>query len=81
MKKIKILGVGCPKCQKLYDNAKAAADELGIEYDIEKVTDMGEMMQYGVMITPALVVDGEVKIAGKAPSPAELKALLAGNAR
>jgi small redox-active disulfide protein 2 len=76
MKKIRILGVGCPKCQKLYDNAKAAAEELGIEYEIDKVTDMGEMMQYGVMITPALVVDGEVKVAGKAPSPAELKSLL-----
>jgi small redox-active disulfide protein 2 len=76
-KKILVLGVGCPKCQKLYDNAKEAAEELGIDYEIEKVTDMGEMMKFGVMVTPALVVDGVVKAAGKAPSPAELKAMIA----
>ncbi|MFP4316421.1 MAG: thioredoxin family protein [Desulfovibrionales bacterium] len=79
MKKIQILGPGCPKCQKLYDNAKDAADELGIEYEIEKVSDMGEMMKFGVMITPALVVDGEVKLTGKAPSSSDLKPLLGGS--
>ena len=76
MKKIQILGTGCPKCKKLAENAEAAAKELGIEYDIEKVTDINEMMKFGVMITPALVVDGQVKVVGKVPSPDEIKQLL-----
>ena len=61
MKKIQILGTGCPKCAKLAENAKAAADALGIEYEIEKVTDINEIMKFGVMMTPALAVDGEVR--------------------
>jgi small redox-active disulfide protein 2 len=77
MKKIQILGTGCPKCAKLAENAKAAAEALGIEYEIEKVTDINEIMTFGVMMTPALVVDGEVKVAGKAPSADELKKLIA----
>ena len=76
MKEIKILGTGCPKCRKLAETAEAAAKELGIEYEIEKVTALDKIMAYGVMMTPALVVDGEVKTAGKAPSAAEIKGML-----
>jgi len=77
MKKIQILGTGCPKCKKLAENAETAAKELEIEHEIEKVTDINEMMKFGVMMTPALVVDGEVKVVGKVPSPAEIKQMLA----
>jgi small redox-active disulfide protein 2 len=76
MKKIQILGTGCPKCKKLAENAEAAAKELGIECEIEKVTDINEIMQMGVMITPALVVDGEVKVSGKVASSEDIKAKL-----
>ena len=76
MKKIQILGTGCPKCKKLAENAEAAAKELDIEHEIEKVTDINDMMKFGVMMTPALVVDGEVKVVGKVPSPDEIKQML-----
>ena len=76
MKKIQILGTGCPKCKKLAENAEAAAKALGIEYKIEKVTDINEIMKFGVMMTPALAVDGKVKIVGKVPSPDEIKNML-----
>jgi small redox-active disulfide protein 2 len=76
MKKIQILGTGCPKCKKLTENAEAAAKQLGIEYEIQKVTDINEIMKFGVMITPALAVDGEVKIAGKVASVEQLKEML-----
>ena len=67
-KEIKILGTGCPKCIKLAELAKQAARELGIEYELEKITDINDIISYGVMLTPALVVDGDVKIAGSVPS-------------
>ncbi len=76
MKKIQILGTGCPKCKTLTENAEAAAKELGIEYQIEKVTDINEIMKFGVMMTPALVVDGQVKVVGKVLSPEQIKQLL-----
>ena len=76
MKKIQILGTGCPKCKKLAENAEIAAEALGIEYEIEKVTDINEIMKFGVVMTPALAVDGEVKLVGKMPSPDEIKGLL-----
>lgn len=76
MKKIQILGTGCPKCKKLAENAEAAAKELELEFEVEKVADINEMMKFGVMITPALVVDGEVKVVGKVPSPDEIKQML-----
>jgi small redox-active disulfide protein 2 len=76
MKKIQILGTGCPKCKKLTENADAAAKDLGIEYKIEKVTDINEIMKFGVMMTPALAVDGQVKVVGKVPSPEQIKQLL-----
>ncbi len=76
MRKIQILGTGCPKCKKLAENAEAAAKELAIEYEIEKVTDISEIMKFGVMMTPALAVDGEVKIVGKVPSVEEIKGMI-----
>lgn len=76
MKKIQILGTGCPKCKKLTENAESAAKELGVEYEIEKVTDINEIMKFGVMITPALAVDGQVKSVGKVISPDEIKKML-----
>lgn len=76
MKQLKILGTGCPKCNKLEEMTKKAADELGIDYNIEKVQDINKIMSYGVMMTPALVVDGEVKVKGKVPMVNELKDLL-----
>ena len=74
--KIQILGTGCPKCKKLAENAEAAAQALGVEYEIEKVTDITEIMKLGVMMTPALVVDGAVKSAGKAISAENIKEFL-----
>ena len=76
MKKIQVLGTGCPKCKKLAENAEAAAKELGIEFEIEKVTGINEIMKFGVMVTPALAVDGEVKAVGKVLSPGEIKGML-----
>ncbi len=74
--KIQILGTGCPKCKKLAENAEAAAKELGLEHEIEKVTDINEIMKFGIMTTPGLAVDGKVKVAGKVPSVEEIKKLL-----
>jgi small redox-active disulfide protein 2 len=73
---LQILGTGCPKCKKLAENTEAAAKALGLDYQLEKVTDIRKIMNFGVMITPALVVDGEVKVAGKVPDVAELKKIL-----
>ncbi len=73
---IKILGSGCAKCQQLEANTVIALAELGLEADIEKVTDPAEIASWGVMTTPALVVDDEVLIAGRLPSPAEVRGLL-----
>ena len=77
MRELKILGTGCAKCRKLTEQTEAAAKSLGVAYHIEKVTDLQEIMAYGVMMTPALVVDGEVKTVGKVPSVDEIKKLLA----
>lgn len=76
MKKIQILGTGCPKCKKLAENVEAAAKDLGIEYEIQKVTNINEIMKFGVMMTPALAVDGDVKVVGKVPSVENIKAML-----
>lgn len=75
--KIQILGTGCPKCRQLAANAEAAARELGVEYELVKVTDINEIMKFGVMMTPALAVDGEVKVVGKVPEAEEIKGMLA----
>jgi small redox-active disulfide protein 2 len=74
--KIQILGTGCPKCKKLAEAAEAAAKDLQLDYELEKVTDINAIMAFGVMMTPALAVDGEVKVAGKVPSPDELEKIL-----
>lgn len=76
MKKLQILGTGCAKCNKLQQEAEAAARRLGLEYEVEKVTDMMRFADFGVMVTPALVVDGELKVAGKVPSGSELEEML-----
>ncbi|OGI01993.1 MAG: redox-active disulfide protein 2 [Candidatus Melainabacteria bacterium GWF2_37_15] len=76
MKKIQILGTGCPKCEKLAESAKKAADDLRLEYEMEKVKDITEIMKFGVMMTPALAVNGEVKFSGKVPSVEEIKEVL-----
>ena len=76
MKKIQILGTGCPKCKKLLETAETAAKELGINYEMEKITDITKIMQSGVIMTPALAVDGEVKSSGRIPSIEELKKIL-----
>ena len=77
MKKLQILGAGCAKCKKLTEHAEAAAQALGIEYEVEKVTELDDILSFGVMNTPALVVDGEVKVMGRAPSVEALKELIA----
>jgi len=76
VRKIQILGTGCPKCKKLAENAEAAARELDAEVEIEKVTEINEIMKFGVMMTPALAIDGQVKAVGKVPSPDEIKSML-----
>jgi small redox-active disulfide protein 2 len=76
VKKIQVLGTGCPKCKKLAENVQTAAKDADIECEIVKVTDINEIMKFGVMITPALVIDGQVKVVGKVPSPDEIKKML-----
>lgn len=65
MKKLAILGTGCAKCTKLEENTRLAVQQTGLDCEVAKITDIQEIMQYGVMITPALVIDGEVKSVGK----------------
>jgi len=76
MKKLQVLGTGCPKCKKLAENAEAAAKAMGIEYTLEKVTGINEIMGFGVMMTPALAVDGVVKVVGKVTNAEAIKKLL-----
>lgn len=76
MVKIQILGAGCPKCKKLYEAAQKAARELSIDSEVTKVEDIDEIMSFGVMMTPALVVDGEVKVVGRLPRFDEIKSML-----
>jgi len=73
---IKVLGPGCPKCHTLEKNAREAVQELGLDAEVSKVTDLNEIAGYGVFITPGLVVDGEVKLAGKVASKSEIKKIL-----
>ena len=74
--KLQILGTGCPKCRMLTDHVEQAARELGLDYELEKVTEIGKILDLGVMTTPALVVDGELRVAGHVPSTSRLKELL-----
>ena len=76
MKKLQILGTGCAKCANLATATEQAAKSLGLEFQMEKVTDLKEIMTFGVMMTPALVVDGKVKVAGRVPSVEDLKSML-----
>jgi small redox-active disulfide protein 2 len=76
MKKIQILGTGCAKCAKLTENAERAAKELGVEAEVEKVTDIKKIIKFGVMMTPGIAIDGEVKAVGKVLSVEEIKKLL-----
>jgi small redox-active disulfide protein 2 len=76
MRQLKILGTGCPKCNALADNARAAAAQLGVECDIQKVTDLNEIMNHGVMMTPGLMIDGEVKSSGKVLDVVSIRKML-----
>lgn len=71
--KIQVLGTGCPKCKQLAENADTAAKEMGIEYELVKVTDINEILGFGIMMTPGLAVDGDVKMNGKVASVEEIK--------
>jgi small redox-active disulfide protein 2 len=77
MRKIQIAGTGCPKCVQLYERAEAAAQELGLSVKIEKVTDINTMTAMGVMVTPALLIDGKIKSSGRVPSKETIKGFLA----
>lgn len=77
MKKIQILGPGCPRCKTLYEHTKAATEQLGLECTIEKVVDIEAIVSFGILSTPALVVDGQVKVAGRVPSASQIKEMLA----
>ncbi len=74
--KLQILGTGCPKCRKLAANTEAAAEALGVDYELVKVTDVNEIVGFGVMMTPALAVDGQVKIVGEVPSADEIARII-----
>ena len=76
MKKLVVLGPGCPRCETLAELSRQAADQLGIEYQLEKLTDIKRFAEFGLMMTPGLVVDGELKVQGKVPTVDEIKALL-----
>jgi small redox-active disulfide protein 2 len=76
MKKLMVLGPGCPRCENLARLTRMAADQLGIDYELEKLTDIKQFSKYGLMMTPGLVVDGQLKVQGKVPSLDELKSML-----
>jgi small redox-active disulfide protein 2 len=76
MRKLQILGGGCAKCHELAERTEAAASALGLEFVVEKVSDLKEIMGFGVQRTPALVVDGKVKVSGRVPSVEEIKGML-----
>lgn len=76
MTTVQILGTGCKKCAQLAENAKLAVEEAGVDATVEKVEDINQIVQFGVMMTPALAIDGQVKIIGKVASPEEIKSLL-----
>jgi small redox-active disulfide protein 2 len=77
MKKLQVLGSGCPNCVKLAEATRQAALALGIEFELEKVQDIDRIVGFGVMMTPALVVDGQVVVAGRVPSIDTIKKLIA----
>lgn len=77
MKKLIVLGPGCPRCETLAKLTQQAADQLGIEYEFEKIADIKQFPAFGLMMTPGLVVDGELKVQGKVPSIDDIKSMLA----
>jgi small redox-active disulfide protein 2 len=77
MKRVEVLGPGCAKCEKLYQRVEEAIRELAVECELQKVVDISRIVEAGVLMTPALVVDGEIKLSGRVPDTDELKALLA----
>jgi len=76
MKKLQVLGPGCSRCKKLAELTEEAAKSVGIDYEIEKITDIQKLAEIGILMTPTLMVDGEVKVAGKVPSLKELIKIL-----
>jgi small redox-active disulfide protein 2 len=77
MKKVQILGTGCPKCNKLYELACLAVEQDGLDAEVVKVSNINEIINFGIMVTPALAVDGEVKVSGKLPTIEEIKSYIA----
>jgi small redox-active disulfide protein 2 len=77
MKKVQILGTGCPKCKKLFEAAQQAVKETGIEAEVTKIEDINEILKFNVMMTPALAIDGEVKVVGRIPKPEEIRKMIA----
>lgn len=75
--KVQILGAGCPKCEQTAENAKAAAEAAGVPIEIEKITQPAEIAKYKVMFTPALAINGAVKVSGRVPTVDEIKTILA----
>jgi len=75
--KVQVLGTGCAKCQKLEGHVREAIGELGVDADMEKIEDLDAITSFGVMMTPALAIDGEVKVVGKIPSVAEIQTMIA----
>jgi small redox-active disulfide protein 2 len=76
MKKLQVLGPGCPKCEELVKRTEAAARAAGVDYELEKVKDLKQIMAFGIFTTPALVVDGEVKVVGQVPSVDEIRKII-----
>jgi small redox-active disulfide protein 2 len=76
MKKVQILGTGCPKCKKLFEAAQQVIKDNKIDAEVTKVEDINEIMKFGIMMTPALAVDGEVKVVGRVPKIEEIKAMI-----
>jgi small redox-active disulfide protein 2 len=76
--RLQVLGTGCPKCKLLTEHAERAAQELGLDYELEKVTRIEDILAFGVVTTPALVVDGEIRVFGHVPTTSRIKEMLAG---
>lgn len=76
MKRVQVLGPGCPDCEQFCQNAQAAVKELGIEANVEKITDIDQILEFDVLMTPALAIDGQVKAVGKALTVEEIRAIL-----
>ncbi|MBU0759306.1 MAG: TM0996/MTH895 family glutaredoxin-like protein [Candidatus Omnitrophica bacterium] len=71
--KIEILGMGCPKCRKLYENAKKAVEKKGVQAEVLKIDDINKITEYGILSTPAIAIDGKIKASGRIPEPGEIE--------